>query len=364
MKRVRIIIAGGGTGGHLFPAIAIADEIKKINPDAEIVFVGTNKKIEAGVVPKRGYPFRPMWISGWSRTLRWDSILFPVKVVVSILQSCYLIKKIRPDVVVGTGGYVSGPVVFAAWLLGIPTVIQEQNSYPGVTTKLLAKRATEVHITFDETRKYLAGKGNVYLSGTPTRGELGTITREQALRTFGFDADRPVVLVFGGSLGAAAINEAVIGSMAILDKYHVQLIWATGDLMFETIRSLVGARESSVIVPFIEDMPAAYAAASLAICRAGATTIAELTRTGTPAILIPYPLAAANHQEMNARTLVDHDAARLILNNEVMLRLPIELESLLSSPDTLCEMGRKAKSLGRPEAGSTIAQAVLNLAQH
>jgi len=356
-------MTGGGTGGHVFPSIAIADEIKRINPEADILFVGTKKKIESRVVPKRGFAFQTIWISGWSRKVRWESVLFPLKVIVAMIQSFLILKKFKPDVVVGTGGYVCGPVVRTASYLGIPTVIQEQNSFPGVTTRMLAPRATQVHITFDETRKYLKRQDNVYTSGNPTRDELGSITRDQALRKFNFDASRFVLLVFGGSQGAMTINNAIIESMKVLDEYNVQILWITGDVSYKRINQTFRHRKDCIIVPFLDDMAAAYAAASLAICRAGATTIAELTRTGVPSVLVPYPFAAANHQQFNARTLSDQGAAMLIRNDEVISKLPVQLSDLFDAPEKLNEMRNKAKSLGKPDAGRNVAQAIVELVE-
>lgn len=363
MKQVRIIIAGGGTGGHIFPAIAIAEEIKKSKPDAEILFIGTKKKIESRVIPQKGYRFHPVWISGWSRKIRWESILFPIKVIVAMLQSYAILKNFKPDVVVGTGGYVCGPVVRTASFFGIPTVIQEQNSYPGVTTRMLASKADRVHITFDETRKYLKRTDNVYTSGNPTRSELDSMTKENAIQKFKFDPAEPVVLVFGGSQGAAAINNAIIQSMPVLDELKVQLLWVTGGLMFDRIKQIFEERRDRIIVPFMDDMASAYAAATLAVCRAGATTIAELTRIGLPSILVPYPYAAANHQEFNARTLADHGAAQMIRNADIMSELPGVLTGLFNDPDKLTAMRHKAKSLGKPDAGKIIAGSIIGLAE-
>lgn len=363
MKSLRVIIAGGGTGGHVFPAIAVAEEIKKSRPDADILFIGTQKKIEARVVPQKGYPFRSIWISGWSRKVRWESLLFPFKVIVAMIQSYTIMKQVKPDVVIGTGGYVCGPVVRTASYLGIPTVIQEQNSYPGVTTRMLAPKADRVHITFDETRKYLRRTDNVFTSGNPTRNELDTVSREDAFQKFNFDPERPVVLVFGGSLGAATINKAVIASMNVLDDHNIQLLWITGDSMYEEILNKTERRPDRLIVPFLDDMASAYAAATIAICRAGATTIAELTRTGVPAILVPYPYAAANHQEFNARTMADNGAARMILNANLVDRLPGVLQELFGEPDKLSSMREKSKTLGKPEAGKIIAASIIDLAE-
>jgi UDP-N-acetylglucosamine--N-acetylmuramyl-(pentapeptide) pyrophosphoryl-undecaprenol N-acetylglucosamine transferase len=363
MAAVRILIAGGGTGGHVFPAIAIADEIIKREPNAEILFIGTRDKIESRVVPQRGYRFRPIWISGWSRRLRADSLLFPVKLITSMIQSWSILKKFRPDVVVGTGGYVCGPVVRTASFLGVPTAIQEQNSYPGVTTRMLAGKADRVFVSFDETRRHLKRSDNVIVTGNPTRGELDGVSREAALKAFGFDPNRPVLLAFGGSLGAASINGAVIGILPLLDRLGVQLIWATGEIAFESTQHIAAERRADRIVPFIDDMASALAAADVALCRAGATAIAELTRVGVPAILVPYPFAAANHQELNARTLAERGAARIIADNQLPDKLPAALEELFASAETRNEMRRRSKEMGNPNAGPAIAETILKLAK-
>jgi UDP-N-acetylglucosamine--N-acetylmuramyl-(pentapeptide) pyrophosphoryl-undecaprenol N-acetylglucosamine transferase len=362
MKALRIIFAGGGTGGHVFPALAIAEEIRKIEPDAEVFFIGTKNKIEARVVPGRGYPFRSIWISGWSRRLNPASVLFPIKLMVAMIQSYTLIREIKPDVVVGTGGYVCGPVVRAARLLRIPTVIQEQNSYPGATTRMLARHADRVHITFDETRKYLRRLDNVEMSGNPTRSELDGVSRGAAMKKFGFDPKRPVMLVFGGSQGAVTINNAVLASLPVLERFGGQLLWITGDSMYDGIRKRTAGREGCIVVRFMDDMASAYAAASFALCRAGATTIAELTRTGVPSILVPYPYAAANHQEVNARTLTARGAARMIKDANLGGQLAFVLEEFLTHPASLDTMREEAKKLGKPDAGKVIAESIIKLA--
>jgi UDP-N-acetylglucosamine--N-acetylmuramyl-(pentapeptide) pyrophosphoryl-undecaprenol N-acetylglucosamine transferase len=363
MKPLRIIIAGGGTGGHVFPAIAIAEEIRNMRPDAEILFIGTKKKIEARVIPQRGYPFHPIWISGWSRKIKLESIVFPLKVIVAMYQSYVLMKAIKPAIVVGTGGYVCGPVVRMARHLDIPTLIQEQNSYPGVTTRMLARRVDQVHITFEETKKYLKRTDNIHVSGNPTRRELGSVTRDEAVHKFGFDIDRPVVLAFGGSLGAATINNALAEALPVIEELKIQLLWITGDQLFDRVKKIVGERAGIVLLPFLDDMASAYAAATLVICRAGATTIAELTRTGVPSILVPYPYATANHQEFNARTLADHGAARMILNENLIRDLPGALRELLAGKDELERMRENAHALGKPDAGRIIAEAIIGLAR-
>lgn len=356
-----IVLAGGGTGGHLYPALAIADEIKKLAPTSKILFVGTKDKIEARVVPQRGYDFRTIWISGFHRRLTLNNLLFPVKVLVACLQSFFLIKQHKPDLVVGTGGYVCGPVLSVASWLGIPILVHESNSYPGVTTRLLAHRATKVLVAFEETKRWLKRKDNVELVGTPTRSELGKAERAGALDFFALDPTKKTVLVFGGSLGATSINTAMVNLLDELQRNNVQLIWQTGQSGFERIRATVGNKNIGWIGPYIDRMDYAYAAADVVVCRSGALTIAELTRVGLPAILVPYPHAAADHQTANARTLVEAGAAIMVKDDELQIRLGRELTQLLMNDELRRQMAHASKKLGRPEAGENIARKVLEL---
>jgi UDP-N-acetylglucosamine--N-acetylmuramyl-(pentapeptide) pyrophosphoryl-undecaprenol N-acetylglucosamine transferase len=356
-----ILLAGGGTGGHLFPALAIADEIKQMEPNAAFLFLGTKGKIEARVVPQRGYPFRTIWISGFHRRLTVDNLLFPLKVVVSIIQSFFVIRQFRPNVVVGTGGYVCGPILFMASLLGIPTVIHESNSYPGVTTRLLAARVSRVFIAFDKARRWLKRTDHVVLIGTPTRESLGTIGKEAGVAAFGLEQSKKTLFVFGGSLGAAAINNAMLASLDSLMQHGVQLIWQTGQGDYERIHSTVGARPMAWIGPFIDKIEYAFGAADLVVCRAGATTLAELTRVGKPAVLVPYPYATGDHQTHNAQSLVDAGAAVMIADSNLGREFSQRVLALLENPAQLGQMSMASKKLGKPGAGPEIAAAILGM---
>jgi UDP-N-acetylglucosamine--N-acetylmuramyl-(pentapeptide) pyrophosphoryl-undecaprenol N-acetylglucosamine transferase len=358
----RILLAGGGTGGHLFPALALADEIKKLRPGAEFLFIGTKGKLEARVVPQRGYPFQTIWISGFHRRLTADNLLFPLKVVVSLIQSLFVIKRFQPVVIVGTGGYVCGPILFVASLLGIPTVVHESNSYPGVTTRLIAGRATRVYIAFEATRRWLRRSDNVELVGTPTRDALGTISKEEGERFFGLAAGKKTVLVFGGSLGATSVNNAVLGSLDDLLAAGIQLIWQTGEADHQRIRQAVAGRSLGWLGAFIDRMECAFASADVVVCRAGAITLAELTRVGKAAILVPYPSAAADHQTHNARSLVDAGAALMIPDREVAQKLKPILLDLLGDESRIEQMNASSARLGRPAAGVEIAAKILELA--
>lgn len=356
-----ILIAGGGTGGHLFPALAIADEIRRLQPTSTFLFLGTKGKIESRVVPERGYAFRTIWISGLHRRLTIDNLLFPLKVFVSIVQSFFLIRQFRPDVVVGTGGYVCGPILFAASVAGIPTVIHESNSYPGVTTRLLAKRVTRIFIAFDDALRWLKRTDHVSLVGTPTRDILATISREDGRKFFHLAADRKTLLVFGGSLGAASINNAVLESLEDLLKAGVQLIWQTGRTDYERVHSAVDERAIGWLGAFIDRMEFAFGAADLVVCRAGATTLAELTRVGKAAIIVPYPHAAGDHQTHNAQSLEEAGSAIMVADQDIKRDLKEKALSLLNDPQRLERMSKASAGLGKPQAGREIATAILRL---
>jgi UDP-N-acetylglucosamine--N-acetylmuramyl-(pentapeptide) pyrophosphoryl-undecaprenol N-acetylglucosamine transferase len=366
VEKIRVIFAGGGTGGHLFPAIALADELRKIMPGAGIMFIGTRNKIEARVVPAAGFLFLSIWISGFHRSLRIGNLLFPVKVMVSMLQSRSILRSFKPDVVVGTGGYVSGPVLRMATLLGIPTLIQEQNSYPGVTTRVLAAKVNEVHLTFENSKKYFQRTDNLFLSGNPTRGTLDNVNRADALRNFGFEpqSDEKTILVVGGSLGARTINRAIEKMLPHLLQNNYRLIWQTGNEGYASAAGAAGQFPSGRVWvgQFIDRMDCAYAASDLVVCRAGATTIAELTRLGKPSVLIPYPFAAADHQVENARALAGNGAAEIVLDTEVEIKLEQTMMMLLES-DRLQSMGRLSRELGKPGAARVIAERIVGLSR-
>lgn len=360
----RIIFAGGGTGGHLYPALAIADEVKLMKSDAEILFVGTKNKIESRVVPERGYRFKTIWISGLRRKLTFGNLLFPLKVIVSVIQSMIVIKKFKPGVVVGTGGYVSGPVLYAATLAGVPTLIQEQNSYPGATTRFLGKRVNEVHLTFEQSRRYFRRPDNVFVSGNPTRRDLENVSHADALRYFGFSADTGnTILILGGSLGARSVNRALMKNLSNLLDENFQIIWQTGLEDFATVdRALEGNQRAAVrVYPFIDRMDYAYEVADLVVCRAGATTIAELTRLGKPAILVPYPFAAANHQVENARSMVANSAAEIVTDGDLENKL-VEKIMVLFQQGKLQPMSDCSRKLGMPGAARDLAMSALRLA--
>ncbi len=360
-EQPKILFAGGGTGGHLFPALAIAGEIRKLQPDVEILFVGTRDKIEARVVPQQGYAFATIWISGFHRRLTVDNLLFPVKVMISYAQSISLLSQFQPDVVVGTGGYVCGPVLYAATRRKIPTVVHESNSYPGVTTRLLAHRANRVFTACDATSRWLQRKDNIERIGTPVRNPLRGVSRKKAATFFGLQGSKKTVLAFGGSLGAASLNSAVKRMLSGSRKRDFQLIWQTGEKQFSAIQAEIGQRKGVWVGPFIERMDYAYAAADLVVCRAGAMTIAELTSLGKASILVPLPHAAAHHQTHNAMMMVEAGAAKLVQDKDVAENIEETIKTVLADGKGLKRMGKEAAKLGRPKAAEEIARKVLAL---
>lgn len=360
-----VVFAGGGTGGHLFPGIAIAEALRVLRPDARISFAGSAAKIEARVVPAHGYAFDPIWISGLRRSFSLATALLPLKLVVSVLQSARLLRRRRPQVVVGTGGYVSGPVLWTAARLGLRTLIHEQNEYPGATTRTLAGLVDEVHITFESSAQHLRTARRVVRSGNPVRPSLRRIDTAEARARFGLDPAQPVVFVFGGSLGAASINRAVRASLDRLAEAGLQVLWQTGAADLTMARSAAASHGGIVVQPFIDDMAAAYSAASLVVCRAGATSLAELSALAVPALLIPYPHAAADHQRRNARAMEAAGAAAYLdddaLAGSDQRAFGDRVLALAGDGDALVAMATRAAQMARPDAARSIAEAIITL---
>jgi|YelNatPaOPRAMG01_1025707.scaffolds.fasta_scaffold01586_11 UDP-N-acetylglucosamine--N-acetylmuramyl-(pentapeptide) pyrophosphoryl-undecaprenol N-acetylglucosamine transferase len=359
--KYRFLFAGGGTGGHLFPAVAVADKIKAIMPEAEIMFIGTKSKIEGKVVPKLGYKFKSIWIKGFSRKLTLENILFPLKVLVSVLQSILINLKFKPAVAIGSGGYVSGPAILGASLTGAKIILLEQNSYPGITTRVLERFADEIHISFEDSKKYFKNKEKVKLTGNPVRESLSSVKKEEALKKFNLSGDKKTILLLGGSLGAKSLNETIAESIKNLEENNVQLIWQTGKNYFESFKNF--ASKNIIVLPFIDDMNFAYSACDVLIARAGATTIAELMVLGIPSILIPSPNVAENHQYYNAKSLADFNAAILIEDKNIKTELKEKLFSTLFDESKLIELKKNAKALAKNNAAETIAENAINYAK-
>ncbi len=359
--KYRFLFAGGGTGGHLFPAVAVAEKIRAIIPEAEILFVGTKSKIEGRVVPKLGFKFNPIWIKGFSRRMTIDNLLFPVKLFVSVIQSIFISIKFKPKVAIGSGGYVSGPAVYGAKFMGAKVLLIEQNSYPGVTTRLLERYADEVHISFDNSRKYLKHPEKVFFTGNPVRESLTSLDKENGLKKFDLSSSKNTLLVLGGSLGARSINEAVAGSIKQIEKTNIQVIWQTGKNYYEKYK--IYSSDNVKVFAFIEDMNSAYAACDLLVARAGATTIAELLVLGIPSILVPSPNVAENHQYYNAKSLADNNAALMIEDEFVKEKLFELIVSTIPDQKKLNDLKNNAVELSKPAAAEVIAKRAIKYAE-
>ncbi len=356
-KSFRFHFAGGGTGGHLFPALAIANEIKQRIPEAEITFWGTRRGIEAKILPTADFTLELISVRGFQRRLSLRNLLFPFALAASFVKVFRLLLLKRPKAVIGTGGYVSGPVAFAAWLLWIPVFIQEQNSYPGVTTRLLARIAKRVYVAFEVSKEYFKNRKKLRVTGNPVRADICRANRNEAFQRFGFSPGQPVLFVFGGSQGARRINQFVADILRdLLEKTSLQVLWSTGPSDYERIRERFTGYTRVKLFDFIQDMPAAYTMSSLIVSRSGATTLAELAACGLPSVLIPYPYATGGHQVFNARSFESEGAAVCLLEKNLTPEsLKQVIRKLLGNPEKLQKMGEAAKKLAKPNAAKTIA---------
>ncbi len=357
----RFLLAGGGTGGHLFPAIAVAEQIKKLKPEAKILFVGTKDKIEAKVVPEKGFNFKTIWVSGFSRKFKLENLIFPFKLLIAMIQSLIINIKFKPKVMIGAGAYVSGPVAIGASVMGAKIILLEQNSYPGITNRLLEKKAHQIHICFEETKKYFREKSKLRVTGNPIRIDLQLIPKDEALSKLGLDKTKKTLLVIGGSLGAGTVNEALEKNLTRLLDKGIQIIWQTGKQYFEKYKKHLS--DTVKVFPFIEDMNVAYSAADLVVARAGATTIAEVAALGLPVIFIPSTIVAANHQLMNAKALVENDAAVIVKDEELKDKLYSVVTELIFDENKLLQLKQNIKKFSRPNAAVEIAQEAIKLAE-
>ena len=368
---MRIIVSGGGTGGHIYPALTIVRAIQKKIPDAEFLYVGTKDGLEADIVPKEGLAFETVNIQGFKRSLTPENLVRGAQAFGGVVKAMGIVRRFRPDVAVGTGGYVCGPILLASSLMGIPTLIQEQNVMPGVTNRLLARFVSCIAMGTKEAAEHFP-KGKRVFTGNPIREEVMRARSEDGKEMFGLDPKAKTVLVSGGSRGARSINRAMVGVLAhYAGRDGVQILHVTGKAGYdETMQSLketgvdLDAAGNLFVEPYLYNMPQALACADVAVFRAGAIGIAELTARGVPSILVPYPFAAANHQEMNARAIATAGAARMILDRELTAeRLLSVLAELLSEDAKLKRMAKAAKKLGRPKAADEIASRVIRLAR-
>lgn len=370
----KILFATGGTGGHINPALAVAGYIRENYPKAEILFVGTADRMEAQLVPAAGYDFKTIEIQGFSRELNFEGLKHNIKTVNLLFKSEGQAKKIiedfKPDVVIGFGGYVSGPVLSVAARMGIPTAVHEQNAFPGVTNKNLAKKVDVVMLTAPEAEKLLKPKNPCVVTGLPIRGEIISANKEFARAEMKLDS-RPLILSMGGSLGARAINEAVkyliLHRFEKKDCYYLHATGKAGASMIDDIGKDVDLNANSQIMlrEYINDMDRCLAAADLVVCRAGASSLSEIQALGKPSILVPYPYAAENHQYYNAKTMSDRDAAILIEEKDFTgERLLSEVEKLFSKPERLKKMGENARAMAILDASQRITECVCKIVKN
>jgi len=363
---MRFIITGGGTGGHVYPALAIARGLGERYPGAEMLYIGTKKGLEADIVPRSGLSFRAIHLSGLRRSLTPKNLLVLWRAGKGTLEARRIIKKFKPAAVVGTGGYVCGPVVIAAGSLRVPTLIHEQNALPGITNRILSVFAGQVATTFEDSVERFPRKAKVKVTGLPVRPEILTADRDNAREKLGIPGHQKLVLSFGGSQGARSINMAMVGVIGrFKGSDSVRFIHVTGQAQYDAFlkecrRKNISLAENNVqIVPYMHNMPEALAAADLVICRAGAATLAEITVRGLPSILVPYPYAAGNHQEYNARALVEKGAAEMILDDEVNEKLLVnKINSMLQNKEKLKLMSEASLSVGRPRALQDIIDSI------
>jgi len=359
MKEYRIIITGGGTGGHLYPGIALAREFEKNTP-CKILFVGTKRGVEASVVPDYGYDLNFVWISGISRGRVLKNLLFPLKMAVSFFQALAIIRKFRPHAIIGTGGYASWPVLRAGVLSGVQAFIQEQNIKPGLVTRVMAPKVNTIFTSYVETEDFLKGGAERIVAGNPTRMDLDKSNKSQGLEYFKLRRDRKTIFVFGGSQGSLFINNLMETAAPLLVRdYKIQILWAAGPRWAEMIKEKIN-NPNIKIYPYIENMAAAYGASDLVVCRSGATTIAEITRLGIPALFIPFAAAADNHQEKNAEILCSRGAGAMIREREADPEKVVStIVSLLDNEGDLKKLAENARSLGKPNAAHTIVKHIL-----
>lgn len=357
-KSPRLIVSGGGTGGHIFPAIAIADAFKRRHPDAEILFVGAKGRMEMERVPKAGYPIEGLWISGFKRELSFDNLSFPFKLISSLCKAKKILKRFKPDVVVGVGGFASGPIMRKATKLNIPVVIQEQNSFPGVTNKIVAPKAAKICVAYENMEKWFP-KDKIVLTGNPLRNNVVSTEgkHDEGARFFDLDPKKQIILLVGGSQGALGINKGISAKLAMFKDVDYQLIWQTGKHYVEQAQKEVdelGLGEKVKPVVFIDRMDLAYACADVVISRAGAMSISELSLVGKAVVFVPLPTAAEDHQTKNAMSLVENDAAMIVNNDETPEKLIQTVFDLLKDGEKICKMQANISKFARPNAAEDI----------
>lgn len=366
---MRIIFAGGGTGGHIYPAVAIAKEIIERDKDVEVLFVGTEKGLENTIIPMEGFQFKKIKVRGFSRKINFENVIAVKEVLLSFIDAYKIIGDFKPDIVVGTGGYVCGSLLLTASLMGIPTLIHEQNAFPGITNRILSRFVDKIALTFPEASRYLPQREKIRVTGNPLRSDITKISSIDGKSAFSFDINIPLILIAGGSRGAKKINESsLILAKECLDKKQYQILHMTGETQYDDVLKAYGDLGISFdttylkVMPYIHNMSYALAAADLIISRCGAGLISEITALGKPSILIPYPYAADNHQEYNARALEKSGAANVILERDLNQQMLLsEVKNLFQNYNYMEEMAMQSKKLGKPNATVEIVEMINEL---
>ncbi len=359
----RIIISGGGTGGHIYPAIAIANAIREQHPDAEILFVGAEGKMEMQKVPEAGYEIEGLWIAGIQRRLTLDNLAFPFKLISSMWKARAIVKRFKPDVAVGVGGYASGPLLKVAASAGVPCLLQEQNSYAGLTNKILAEKASKICVAHEGMDKFFPKK-KIVITGNPVRSNIGkAVEVAVAKKHFGLKEGKPTLLIIGGSGGARTFNETLLKEVSRLVEKNIQVIWQTGKFYYEDVmqRAPKNIGEHVKIHEFLKEMDMAYAASDVVISRAGALSIAELAIVGKPVIFVPSPNVAEDHQTKNAKSLVERRAALMISDANAQDNLITRAISLLNDVSQKAILSQNIAAMAKPDAAKDIAREVINL---
>jgi UDP-N-acetylglucosamine--N-acetylmuramyl-(pentapeptide) pyrophosphoryl-undecaprenol N-acetylglucosamine transferase len=360
----RLIISGGGTGGHIYPAIAIANTFRERHPDAEILFVGAKGRMEMSRVKEAGYKIIGLWVSGLQRKLTLSNLLFPLKLAVSFLRARTIVKDFKPDAVIGTGGYASGPILMASTRFRVPSLIQEQNSYAGLANRRIGKKAQRICVAYSGMDRYFS-KDKIVLTGNPVRKDILNLEskRAKALEHFAFSPSKKTLLVIGGSLGARTINESILGGLDQLMDAQVQVIWQTGKMYYENIKAQLADKEARTLRlhDFLTQMDLVYAASDVVISRAGALSISELCIAGRPAILVPSPNVAEDHQTKNAMSLVKAEAAVMVTDSEARGSLVTEALKLLYDDQRCSKLKENIAHLAKPQAAAEIVNEIEKL---
>lgn len=360
MRNLNFIISGGGTGGHIYPAISISNELKLRYPNSKILFVGANNRMEMQIVPKHGFKIIGLWVSGFSRSFSIKNLIFPLKLLISLIRSVFIIKSNKPDLVIGTGGFASGPILYIASLFGIPTVIQEQNSYPGITNKILGKRVNKICVAYDNLDRFF-DKNKIVFTGNPVRSDIKKIDiKTTSAFNFKLEENKKTLLIIGGSNGSREINKAILNNLELFNSLDIQVLWQCGKIYFEQYKHL-NTNKSVSVFAFIDEMNLAYDVADIIISRAGASSISELCIVGKPVIFIPSPNVAEDHQSKNALSLVNKKAAIMIEEKNIKKDFKNSFTELINNKELQIDLSRNVLKQAKLNATKDIVNEIEKL---